>query len=156
MTAALQETRLPDEGSIKETNFTFFWKGKDTSAVREHGVGFAVRNELLHSIETPWGVSERIMVMRLNSDCGFVTIIAAYAPTLNSSAESKDRFYQQLGDTVQHTRRGDRLIILGDFNARVGRDKMSWPDCIGDYGIGKQNENGQTLLEFCSRHKYLF
>ncbi|KAL4718556.1 hypothetical protein ACJJTC_011471 [Scirpophaga incertulas] len=96
MIAALQETRLPDEGSIKESNFTFFWKGKDASAVREHGVGFAVRNELLKSIETPKGVSERIMLLRLYTDCGFVT---------------------------------------------------------GVHGVGNQNENGQRLLEFCSRSR---
>lgn len=49
--AALQETRLPDEGSIKERNYTFFWKGKDVHSVREHGTGFAIRNSLLNSIE---------------------------------------------------------------------------------------------------------
>ena len=26
--ACLQETRLPDSGSLKETNYTFFWKGR--------------------------------------------------------------------------------------------------------------------------------
>ena len=26
--AALQETRLPNSGSLKEENYTFFWQGK--------------------------------------------------------------------------------------------------------------------------------
>lgn len=30
------------------------------------------------------GVSERIIVMRLNTDCEFITLIAAYDPKLNA------------------------------------------------------------------------
>lgn len=95
--AALQETRIEEEGSIRESDYTFFWKGKKSSEPREYGVGFAVRNRLLNAIETPVGVSERIMVLRLNTKSGFVTLISAYAPTLNSKPETKDQFYDQLG-----------------------------------------------------------
>ncbi|XP_045457359.1 uncharacterized protein LOC123667510 [Melitaea cinxia] len=149
--AALQETRLPDEGSLREQNYTFFWKGKDSNEHREHGVGFAVHNTLLNAIETPRGLTERIMVLRLNTKCGFVTLISAYAPTLTSTAESKDVFYDDLCNAVRNVPPGDRLYILGDFNARVGQDNATWPECLGYHGVGKQNENGQRLLEFCSK-----
>ena len=42
------------------------------------------------------------------------------------------------------------MFLLGDFNARVGDDSTSWPAIIGCCGVGKMNENGQKLLEFCS------
>jgi len=29
---------------------------------------------------------------------------------------------------------------------------VSWPECLGKFGIGKINENGLRLLEFCSRN----
>ncbi|XP_045448721.1 uncharacterized protein LOC123657186 [Melitaea cinxia] len=148
--SALQETRLPDEGSIREASYTFFWKGRDSTAAREHGVGFAIRNDLLSAMETPRGISERIMVLRMRSNCGFVTFISAYAPTLVSPDEAKDQFYDQLTETVRGVSSSDRLYILGDFNARVGQDSSAWPDCVGPHGIGKLNENGQRLLEFCS------
>ncbi|CAH2045036.1 unnamed protein product, partial [Iphiclides podalirius] len=148
--AALQETRIEDEGSIREVNYTFFWKGKSASENREHGVGFAIHNHLLNAITTPIGVSERIMILRLKTKCGFVTLISAYAPTLNSTSENKDQFYDQLDETVRGVHSTDRLYILGDFNARVGQDTTAWP---GAHGVGKQNENGQRLLEFCSKHQ---
>ena len=47
---ALQETRLPETGSLKEENYTFFWHGKGLDETLEHGVGFAVRNTLLTMI----------------------------------------------------------------------------------------------------------
>ena len=39
------------------------------------------------------------------------------------------------------------LFLLWDFNASVGGDHESWPDCIGHFGVGRMNENGQRLLE---------
>ncbi|XP_045503538.1 uncharacterized protein LOC123700381 [Colias croceus] len=93
------------------------------------------------------------MVLRLNTIHGFATIITAYAPTLTSSEETKDQFYNQLDETVSKVSTGDRLYILGDFNARVGQDFSTWPSCIGYHGVGNMNENGQRLLEFCSDHR---
>ncbi len=58
--ASLQETRLPDSGSLKEKNYTFFWQGKSTDGVREYGVGFAVRNSLLAMIEPCQQGNERL------------------------------------------------------------------------------------------------
>ncbi len=42
------------------------------------------------------------------------------------------------------------VIILGDLNARMGGDHDAWPSCLGHFGIGQINENGQSLLEFSS------
>jgi exonuclease III len=92
--ACLQETRLSDSGSIKEANFTFFWQGRPLSEPRQHGVGFAVKNSLLPFIEPPSTGTERILLLRLSTSSGVANIVSAYAPTLYSTAEEKDRFYE--------------------------------------------------------------
>ena len=43
----------------------------------------------------------------------------------------------------------EHLFLLGDFNDRVGADHESWPDCLGHFGGGNMNDNGQRLLELC-------
>ncbi|KAI8511348.1 hypothetical protein Bbelb_104480 [Branchiostoma belcheri] len=90
------------------------------------------------------------MLMRLNTAGGYVNLINAYAPTLAASMELKDSFYGMLGQAFSSIPHGEQLYLLGDFNARVGRDHDTWPTSLGHFGVGKMNENGQRLLEFCS------
>jgi len=44
----------------------------------------------------------------------------------------------------------DRLVILGDFNARVGTNYNVSADVIGRHGMGNANSNGIRLLNMCS------
>ena len=148
--AALQETRLAESGTLRENNYTFFWRGKASDEIREHGVGFAVKNTLLNMIEPGEIGTERILAMRLHTTDGPVNLISVYAPTLYSPQEAKDEFYDRLHRTIQSMPIQEQLILLGDLNARVGADAGSWPTCLGQFGVGTLNENGQRLLEFCT------
>ena len=93
--------------------------------------------------------TERILPLRLNTTDGPVTLFSVYAPTLHSSQEVKDAFYDQLQSAVGKVPASDSLVLLGDFNARVGADNASWPSCLGPFGVGSINDNGQWLLELC-------
>ena len=43
-------------------------------------------------------------------------------------------------------------MLLGDFNARVGRDCHLWENIIGKEGVGSCNTNGLLLLGLCAVH----
>ena len=68
--ATLQETQLADSGTLKEKDNTFFWQGKRSKELREHGVGFAVRNTLLRMVEPGSCGSERLLALHLNYATG--------------------------------------------------------------------------------------
>ena len=44
----------------------------------------------------------------------------------------------------------DILFIIGDWNAKVGSQKI--PGVTGKVGLGVQNESGQRLIEFCQEN----
>uniref|UniRef100_A0A2C9KWR2 Endonuclease/exonuclease/phosphatase domain-containing protein n=1 Tax=Biomphalaria glabrata TaxID=6526 RepID=A0A2C9KWR2_BIOGL len=104
-------------------------------------------------IVPPVGGSEWLLSISMMTASGKVTLISAYAPTLCSLQEDKDKFYEDLKEAIANIPQKEHMILLGDFNARVGSDHTTWPDCLGLFGIGKMNENGQRLLEFCTFYK---
>ena len=155
--AALQETRRAGEGQLTEkgAGYTFFWKGKEENEQRIHGVGFAVKNELIRNLEElPVGVSERLMTLRLKLKSNQqATVISAYAPTLQAEPEDKEIFYSTLDSVLTQIPSNHKIILLGDFNARVGRDHSVWENVIGKEGVGNANSNGIQLLTKCAEHQ---
>ena len=51
------------------------------------------------------------------------TIVSAYAPVMTNPDEVKNKFYDDLDSVISATSRTDKLILLGDFNARRGTEK---------------------------------
>lgn len=152
--AALSETRLSGEGSLQERNYTFFWKGREPGQPRQHGVGFAIRNRILEEYnEVPTGINERMMMYRLQTGKDKpINLLSAYAPTMQATEEIKEQFYGKLDELASQVPANESLIVLGDFNARVGRDHEAWNGIIGRHGTGKMNSNGELLLAFCAQH----
>ena len=64
--------------------------------------------------------SEILLYVRLNSRHVKLSINVAYTDTENADEEDKDDFYYSLQMTVDDIPRHDVLLLLGDFNARVG------------------------------------
>ena len=137
--------------------YTFFWIGKGTEDKRESGVGFAIRSKLVDSLpSSPKGINDRLMTLRIPLQGNkYATLISAYAPTMTNPDSAKEKFYAELKEQIEKTPRADKLIILGDFNARVGSDSETWKGVLGNHGVGKNNSNGDLLLETCSAYNLI-
>ena len=80
-----------------------------------------------------------------------LTIISAYAPTLTSPDEAKEQFYEDLGHLIKATPPSDKFIILGEFNARVGKVSDDWKGVLGPHSVGNLNSNSLLLLSKCAK-----
>ena len=97
-------------------------------------------------------VSPQILRTRVKLHMGYTTVIAAYAPTepktsTTEVATEAEAFYTLLQATVSNAPKKDRVIIVRDFNARVGEDTEQWGSVIGRFGPREQNTNGIRLLD---------
>lgn len=152
---ALSESRWTGNGRTRIQSTTIFHSG--TSSSHMHGVAIALSPRAHSSWEAAGSVfspvSESILSIRLKTHLAFATIIAVYAPTnpTNSTSEASapsDTFYDNLQATLSSVPQKDMIIVMGDFNARLGYHQ--WKSVIGPHGLGVPNGNGRRLLDFCA------
>ena len=75
----------------------------------------------------------------------YATIVSVYAPTLQADPTTKESFYGELRSLLENINSKDKIFILGDFNARVGR-------LVGRLAGWQLRRNGRLLLELCAEY----
>lgn len=50
-------------------------------------------------------------------------ITSAYAPIKDSEETNKEDFYNKLEELIETVNERDILVVLGDFSAKIGREK---------------------------------
>ncbi|BHF80400.1 hypothetical protein SprV_0702352700 [Sparganum proliferum] len=158
--AALSETRFSEQGQLEEVGagYTFFWSGRPRTERRDAGVAFAIRNDIVGRLPClPQGINDRLMSLRLPLRHGgkFATIISAYAPPMTSPVAARDKFYEDLHALLATVSKADKLIVLGDFNARVGTDHTAWRGVLGPHGLRGSNDNGLLLFRTRAEHRLI-
>nr|VZI33166.1 unnamed protein product [Spirometra erinaceieuropaei] len=159
--AALSETRFSEQGQLEEVGagYTLFWSGRPKAERRDAGVAFAIQNDIVGRLPClPQGINYRLMSLRLplRRRGKFATIISAYAPPMSSpDTAPRDKLYENLHALLATVSKTDKLIVLGDFNARVGTDHNAWRGVLGPHGLRGSNDNGLLLLRTCAEHRLI-
>ena len=88
-------------------------------------------------------------MVKLDTKPTKTTIIQVYAPTSKKETDDDtDKFYEDLQSVITTVKDKDPLIIMGDFNAKVGKGPQK-DSGLGPFGLGNRNERGERLLTFC-------
>lgn len=140
----LSEVRRNGFGELRTSRgLTFLYSGKeDEEDVRENGVGFLLADAAKKSLLDWKPISERIITARFNSKARKITVVQCYAPTNLASEEDKDDFYSALKLTLKNIRKQDKVIVMGDLNAKVDTDDDGCQRHMGTHGLGVRNDNG--------------
>jgi hypothetical protein len=73
-----------------------------------------------------------------------------HATSEDKSGDSKDSFYEKLKQVFKHFSRYHMKILLGDFNAKVGRENIFKPT-IGNESLHQDsNDNGVRIINFAT------
>ena len=129
--AAVSEVRFAEQGSLIERGpgYTLYWSEKLKEDRGLSGVGYMIKTNIANKLESlPVGHSDRLMSLRLPlRDNKYATLISAYPPTLQADPTTKEAFYSELRSLLQRTDNSDKIVIMGDFNARVGKGHTTRP-----------------------------
>ena len=142
--------RLNQANFRTDDGFTVVYSGKDTGK-RERGVGVIMGQEAAKALMGFNPINDRIISVRLRGHPFNITILQAYAPTGTAPDEDIDMFYEQLDDALEKIPARDMLVVMGDWNAKIGQTNAK-SAVTGRFGLGERNERGDKLEEFCLAH----
>ena len=79
--------------------------------------------------------------------------IAMHQPTLLNL--KRKTFYQHLQTVIQKLPKRNIQVVMGDMNAKIGKDNDNWKGTMGKEGLGKMNENGLLFADFCTLNELI-
>jgi len=148
---ALQEIRWQGQGEINKKNFTVIYSGPENRR-GQNGTGFIISRKIKERILECEPVNDRLCRIRIRGKFRNLTIISAHAPTEDKGEGEKAEFYSKLERICSRVPKYELLIIMGDFNAKVGREERRHK-VSGKYSLHEHiNENGLFLAQFAIRN----
>ena len=136
-----QESWEKEGKVIAVDGYTWFGKLRsDQKSQRgEGGVGFLVREYILGKFITNARYEESVwMKVRGGRGREVLYICCVYMPTDSTSVPVIDSSYEKLKEDVLSFKQKGRVVLLGDFNARVGRSN----------DVETCNASGNRLISF--------
>ncbi len=147
----LQETKTTTESHLRLNDGSLLALGKRNSNSVRGGMGFLIHKTTVANIKSIRFVSDRLAILILTFGKIELAVFNVYAPTSAASEDDHETFYEDL--TTEYRKiRTTHKIIVGDFNAKVGKQDQNEP-WVGSHGYGLRNEQGNRLIEFCADTK---
>ena len=145
---ALCETKMLGRGEVVFGNVCGRKSGlMNVNANASEGVAMIVKEELKEYVREWKEVSSRLMWMRMRLGADNWVFVSVYGPDSGRSVEEKEVFWDELRTCLQGFRANEKVVVLGDLNARVGDSTI--PGIIGDFGVNGVNANGERMIEMC-------
>lgn len=92
---------------------------------RQGGTGFIVKKNIASTIKDFKVVNSRLTILIVEGKFFNIAFVNAHAPSEDKSDEEKEEFYSLLESTLEGIPRHCIIILLGDFNAKIGKEDAS-------------------------------
>ncbi|GFS24462.1 craniofacial development protein 2-like [Elysia marginata] len=155
----MADTRTKKKGTKSKrvhSVYVYIWSGVNQKEHAKHGVGFLLHPETAKKLLDTQQISERIILIKLCQNQSVINYVQVYAPCNNSySDEEKDKFFETISDTINNIPDNEELMVMGDFNGKVGQRRDPWTKHLGPFSdnTAKCNYNGNLILELSAEHE---
>ena len=119
----MSELKWTRMGKFNSDDHYIYYCGQDS--LRRNGVTLIVNKRVQNAVLGCSLKNNRMISEHFQGKPFNITVIQVYAPTTNAKEDEIQWFYEDLQDLLELTPKKDVLSIIGDWNAKVGRDTCS-------------------------------
>lgn len=112
-------------------------------------MGFVLNDKLLLNVKRFEAINDRLCYLELKFKWYNLVIINEYASTEDKNEDIMNEFYEKLDTIICDLLPNNKvIIILGDFNAKIGQEPIFSPT-IGKSSLHmNSNDSGSRLVNF--------
>ena len=144
----ISELKWTGRGKFNSDDHYIYYSGQEY--LRRNGVAIIVNKRIQNAVLRCNLKNNRMISICFQGKPFNIRVIQVYVPTSNAEEAEVERFYEDLQDLLELIPKKDVLVIIGDWNAKVGSQET--PGVTGKLGLGIRNEAGQRLIEFCQEN----
>jgi hypothetical protein len=144
----VREIRWEKGGTERAEDCTFFYG--QGSGDNQLGTGFFIHKRMVSVVRRVEFISGRMSYIILRGCWGNIIVLNVHAPCEDKGDNVKDNFYEELGHVFGQFPRYVMKILLGDFNAKVGRENI-FKLTIGNESLHEiSSDSGVRVLNFAT------
>ena len=144
---ALQEIRWRGYGLLKKDKYSVYYSCS-SNTTGQAGTGFIIQKLAVNKVLGFEPISDRICKLRVKGKFHNITLINIYAPTEDKEENIKEQFYEELQRTQYEFPKHDLTVILGDMNAKLGKEK-TFSQVVGRHTLhNSSNKNGELAANY--------
>ena len=122
-------------GEFNSDDHSIYYCGKE-SLIRK-GVALIVNKRVQNAVPRSNLKNDRMISVHFQGKPFNITVIQVCASTTSAKEAEVEPLYEDLHELLELIPKKDVLIIIGDWNAKVGSQEI--PGIIGKFGLGVQN-----------------
>jgi len=129
--------------------YFFLWKGKQN---HQFGTGFLVHYRIVSASKILELVGNWMSYVVLRGCWCNIIVLNVHAPSEEKSDDSKGRFYEVSEQVFFHFPKYNMKILLGDFNEKVGRERIFKSTIVNESLHQGNNDNGVRIVNFATKN----
>ena len=145
---ALSETKVKGSGLREWEGQRVIVSGVNERCRAREGVAVILSGRMWGKVIEYKCLESRIMWVKLKLDGESVVVVSVYAPGMEKKEDERERFWERFSECVAGFGSNERVIVLGDMNAKVGDRERD--EIVGKFGVSGMNENGVCQLKLCN------